>query len=77
MDSIKKDTKLPYEPPRIYELEVDMTQAMGASKCSTGSSATGSTCRIGRSYSPSASCTSGNKASGSGPRSCQSGNRAR
>lgn len=36
MNSDKKDGKRPYEPPRIYELEVDMAQAMGKSLCTKG-----------------------------------------
>lgn len=41
MDSEKRDKKRPYEPPKIYELEVDMTQAMGQSLCRNGSRAGG------------------------------------
>ena len=62
MDSIKKDGKLPYEPPKIYELDLDMTQAMGATKCRTGASAAGYECKSGSS--PTSSCTNGSSASG-------------
>lgn len=33
--------KKQYEPPRIYELDVDLKQAMGASTCNPGNSASG------------------------------------
>jgi hypothetical protein len=49
MDSEKKGKKLPYEPPKIYELDVDMSQAMGKTSCTRGSTA-------------SAACTRGNAA---------------
>jgi hypothetical protein len=60
MASDKK--KLPYEPPEIYELEVDMAQAMGKSACSNGN-------KIGAS----GKCNNGNKAGGGG---CNHGNKA-
>ena len=41
MDSTKGDKKRPYVPPKIYELEVDMAQAMGKSTCTTGAHASG------------------------------------
>ena len=42
MNSKKMDKKIPYEPPRIYELKVDMTQAMGQTMCNpTGDGASG------------------------------------
>jgi hypothetical protein len=62
MDSIKKDGKLPYEPPKIYELDVDMIQAMGASTCHPGASAAGYECKAGSS--PASSCTNGSSATG-------------
>jgi hypothetical protein len=67
MGSIKKDRKLTYEPPKIYEIDVDMTQAMGASQCKKGVSATYKACSAGNRP---ASCTNGNRASGS---SCKKG----
>lgn len=68
MDSIKKDRKLPYEPPKIYELEVDMTQAMGYSlgACDNGNHAGSG---------GGEKCKNGNWA-GSGTRNCNNGNKA-
>ncbi len=34
-------TKKPYAPPKIVDLQVDYTQAVGQSKCLTGGQATG------------------------------------
>lgn len=39
--------KKPYEPPKIIDLKVDYTQAVGASQCATGSSAV-ARCQVGR-----------------------------
>jgi hypothetical protein len=61
MDSDKKDKKLPYEPPRIYELEVDMAQAMGQSVCNPNGNRAGGL------------CNNGNRANNA----CNDGNRAR
>ncbi|MBN2124791.1 MAG: hypothetical protein JW821_10895 [Deltaproteobacteria bacterium] len=60
MDSKGNDKKRPYEPPRIYELDVDMTQAMGQSLCRTGSFAAGA-------------CDNGAQASGSCQNGAQAG----
>jgi hypothetical protein len=59
MDPKDKNKKRRYEPPKIYELDVDMTQAMGASVCKSGSQAA-STCSNG----PQAkgACSNGNRA---------------
>ncbi len=67
MGPIKKDGKLTYEPPKIYEIDVDMTQAMGASQCGKGASATHKACSAGNRP---ASCTNGSGATGS---SCTKG----
>lgn len=36
MSPDNKDIKRRYEPPKIYEIETDMTQAMGQSLCYQG-----------------------------------------
>jgi hypothetical protein len=59
MDSEKKDKKLPYEPPKIYELEVDMSQAMGQTSCDNGNTAS-ATCTRGNTATT--SCERGNAA---------------
>ena len=41
MSSGKKDKKHPYEPPVIYELQVDLKQAMGQTQCTSGTYASG------------------------------------
>ena len=46
MVSEKKDGKRPYEPPKIYELEVDLNQAMGQTQCARGNRPAGA-CAIG------------------------------
>jgi len=46
MASTEKDKKRRYEPPRIYEMEADLTQAMGQSLCSRGNQAVGA-CGVG------------------------------
>jgi hypothetical protein len=48
--------KLRYEPPRIYEIKVDMAQAMGATRCQAGTNATGR-CNTG---SRAGTCSNGN-----------------
>jgi hypothetical protein len=53
MDSEKGHKKRPYESPKIYELEVDLTQAMGQTQCTNGEGASGA-------------CSSGNLPAGSG-----------
>ena len=53
MDSEKGHKKRPYEPPKIYELEVDLTQAMGQTQCTMGRGASGA-------------CSRGNLPAGSG-----------
>jgi hypothetical protein len=59
MDSTGNDNKKPrYEPPRIFEMEVDMTQAMGATRCQAGTNATGP-CNTG---SRAGTCSTGNTA---------------
>ena len=74
MVSEKKDGKRPYEPPKIYELEVDLNQAMGMTQCARGNQATGSCargnnpggaqlqCRAGRA--PGGTCARGGRPSG-------------
>jgi hypothetical protein len=59
MSSEKKEKKLPYEPPKIYELDVDMSQAMGQTSCSRGNTAS-STCSRGNSATM--SCSRGSAA---------------
>jgi hypothetical protein len=54
-----KGKKRRYEPPRIYEMEVDMTQAMGASLCTTGNRASGA-CNTGNRAA--ANCVNGSRA---------------
>lgn len=46
MATEKKGKKIKYEPPRVYELQVDLTQAMGQTVCTAGRSAAGS-CQAG------------------------------
>ncbi|MFH1490047.1 MAG: hypothetical protein ABII06_14185 [Pseudomonadota bacterium] len=46
MDSENKNKKRPYEPPQIFEMDVDLTQAMGATQCGRGIAAAGS-CKAG------------------------------
>ena len=41
MSSGKKDKKHLYEPPVIYELQVDLKQAMGQTQCTSGTYASG------------------------------------
>ena len=41
MGSGKKAKKYPYEPPVIYELQVDLKQAMGQTQCTAGQYAAG------------------------------------
>ena len=53
MVSEKGHKKRPYEPPKIYELEVDLTQAMGQTQCTVGRGASGA-------------CSRGNLPAGSG-----------
>ena len=61
MDSEKENKKRPYEPPRIYELEVDLTQAMGQTQCTAGRGASGA---CGRGNLPAGSgCNPGSSAS--------------
>jgi hypothetical protein len=76
MDKEKK--KKPYEPPLIYEMEVDLTQAMGQTQCGRGTNASGA-CNPGRnpagvncSAGPGAAvqCTNGNRPGAN----CSSGN---
>ena len=59
MDSESKDKKLPYEAPKIYEIEVDMSQAMGQTTCTQGNTAS-STCTRGNTATM--SCERGNAA---------------
>jgi hypothetical protein len=55
MGSGKKEKKYPYEPPVIYELQVDLKQAMGQTQCTAGQFASGAcsggqapfSCRVG------------------------------
>ena len=58
MGSGKKAEKYPYEPPVIYELQVDLKQAMGQTQCSLGTYASGA-CSVGQSP---FSCQVGNAA---------------
>ncbi|MBW2344835.1 MAG: hypothetical protein JRF53_12640 [Deltaproteobacteria bacterium] len=53
MDAENEHKKRPYKPPKIYELEVDLTQAMGQTQCSAGRGASGA-------------CSRGNLPAGSG-----------
>ncbi len=53
MDSENRREKLPYEPPKVYELDVDLTQAMGQTQCTAGRGASGA-------------CNRGNLPAGSG-----------
>lgn len=41
MGSGKKEKKTPYEPPVIYELQVDLKQARGQTQCTAGQYASG------------------------------------
>jgi hypothetical protein len=45
MDPEKGQKKRPYESPKIYELEVDLTQAMGQTQCTAGRGASGACSR--------------------------------
>jgi len=78
MDSEEKRPKRPYEPPQIFEMDVDLTQAMGATQCGRGIAASGA-CSSGRnpagvncSAGPGAAvqCTNGNRPGAT----CSSGN---
>ncbi|MBW2029114.1 MAG: hypothetical protein JRH06_05085 [Deltaproteobacteria bacterium] len=60
MDS-KDKKKRPYEPPRVYELDVELSQAMGQTQCARGASASGS-CSAGRGPTTT-NCTNGQSAS--------------
>jgi hypothetical protein len=42
----EKGKKAKYEPPRVYELQVDLTQAMGQTVCGAGRAAAGA-CQAG------------------------------
>ncbi len=57
----KKPTK-PYEPPQIIDLQVDYTQAVGASRCATGQ---GAAARCSRGNSANNQCSMGHKATSS------------
>jgi hypothetical protein len=72
--------KRPYEPPKIIDLQVDYTQAVGATRCMTGPTATGqcttgnqatSQCTGGRVAT--VSCSTGSSAM---PQNCRTGNTA-
>ncbi len=70
----------PYEPPKIIDLQVDYTQAVGASACDQGGQATG-LCRNGgqandrcnNGNGAEALCYNGSRFTGT---NCQSGNSA-
>ena len=47
MTEEEREKKIKYEPPRVYELQVDLTQAMGQTVCTAGRSAAGS-CQTGQ-----------------------------
>lgn len=68
MVSREGDKKRRYEPPRIYEMETDMSQAMGQSLCGNGNRAAGA-CNIGNRAA--GECRSGNRATSS----CASGSK--
>jgi hypothetical protein len=73
--------KKPYEPPKIIDLQVDYIQAVGATRCAAGPTATGQ-CNTGTNAT--AACSNGGQATascGTGSRfapanNCQSGNNA-
>jgi hypothetical protein len=63
----------PYEPPKIVDLQVDYTQALGLSRCVLGSAASGqcgvgtqasSTCSTGSGFTSPPSCVNGGTTSG-------------
>jgi hypothetical protein len=54
--------KKPYEPPKIIDLQVDYTQAVGQSQCATGQAAAA---RCTRGNSARNMCTMGHKATAS------------
>jgi hypothetical protein len=58
---MKGKDKKPYEPPKIVDLKVDYTQAVGQSRCLTGTSASG---QCNRGNSANQLCMMGHKASG-------------
>jgi hypothetical protein len=47
MNQGEKGEKRKYEPPSVYELQVDLTQAMGQTVCTTGRQAAGA-CQRGQ-----------------------------
>ena len=60
MDSDNRGKKRPYEPPKVYELDVELTQAMGQTQCTVGRNAAGS-CSAGQNPA-SANCGPGQSA---------------
>jgi hypothetical protein len=62
------DKKIPYEPPKIYDLEVDMDQATGQSVCTPNGNRAGGMCSNGTRAS--GDCNNGNRAG----TECDSGN---
>lgn len=62
--------KKPYEPPKIIDLQVDYTQAVGASRCVVGPTATG-VCNVGNQATTSCGGGSAFRAT-----DCGNGNRA-
>jgi hypothetical protein len=68
MSSGKKEKKYPYESPVIYELQVDLKQAMGQTQCTSGTYASGA-CSVGTNPYGSG-CNDGARAQ----RSCANGN---
>jgi hypothetical protein len=72
--------KKPYDPPKIIDLQVDYTQAVGVTKCNTGPTATGvcsagnqatSSCGVGSGF-RAADCGNGNRATNN----CKTGSSA-
>jgi hypothetical protein len=54
----EKKNKKPYEPPRIYDIAMDLHQAMGQSNCNPGSGA--NQCSNGTSPTNAQPCPNGN-----------------
>jgi SynChlorMet cassette protein ScmA len=72
--------KKPYEAPKIIDLQVDYTQAVGVSKCLTGGQATGQCTTGGQATSQ---CTTGTQATvacsqgpSATPQNCRTGTTA-
>lgn len=62
MEPEHKGKRLPYEPPKIYELDVDLTQAMGQTRCNPGQRAAGACTNGAQAQAP--GCTNGGRPAG-------------